>query len=204
MSEEKELIKNAAEGEAALEDDFSLFDEFLEWVEAFVVALFVVVLVFIFILRVVEVSGPSMNSTLTDKDRIIVTHLNYTPEREDIVVFNSEGLNKCLIKRVIGVAGDTVVVNYDNDTVMVNGQYYDQSYINEADMRVQSIFDDTYRTGENEYTYVVPEGCVFTMGDNRNHSTDSRAKAVGFVKVEDLLGKAIFRFLPFSGFGSLN
>lgn len=185
------------------DDDYSLIDDLLEWVEAFVVALFVVILVFIFIFRVVEVSGPSMNSTLADKDRIIALHFNYTPARGDIVVCNSKGLNKCIIKRVIGVAGDTVVVNYNDDTVKVNGEPVDQSYINESDMYILPVFDDNYRTGEGEYTYKVPEGTIFVMGDNRNHSTDSRSAYVGFIKTEDVLGKAVFRFMPFSSFGSL-
>lgn len=184
------------------EEETSLVDDLLDWVEAFVVAIFVVILVFIFFLRVVEVSGPSMNPTLSDKDRVIVTHLNYTPERGDIVVCNSKGLEKCIIKRCIGVAGDTVVVNYNDNTVKVNGELINESYINET-MSVQSIFDSSYLTGDKEYTYTVPEGTIFAMGDNRNHSTDSRSAYVGFIKLEDILGKAFFRFLPFGQIGFL-
>jgi len=197
MSEENKVI---ALEEA--DDDYNLVDDLLDWVEAFVVAIFVVILVFIFFLRVVEVSGPSMNSTLSDKDRVIVTHLNYTPERGDIVVFNSKGLNKCLIKRCIGIAGDTVVVNYNDDTVTVNGEKVDQSYINEKDMKVLS-FNDKYCIESGVYSYTVPEGTIFAMGDNRNHSADSRDSRVGFVPLDDILGKAVFRFLPFSGWGFL-
>ena len=68
------------------EEKLSLVDELLDWAEAFIIAIFAVVLIFIFFLRVVEVSGPSMNPTLNDKDRLILTHLNYTPERGDIIV----------------------------------------------------------------------------------------------------------------------
>ena len=184
------------------EEETSLVDDLLDWVEAFVVAIFVVILVFIFFLRVVEVSGPSMNPTLSDKDRVIVTHLNYTPERGDIVVCNSKGLEKCIIKRCSGVAGDTVVVNYNDNTVKVNGELINESYINET-MSVQSVFDSSYLTGDKEYTYTVPERTIFAMGDNRNHSTDSRSAYVGFIKLEDILGKAFFRFLPFGQIGFL-
>ncbi|MBR1384504.1 MAG: signal peptidase I [Ruminococcus sp.] len=184
------------------DEETSLVDDLLDWVEAFVVAIFVVILVFIFFLRVVEVSGPSMNPTLSDKDRVIVTHLNYTPERGDIVVCNSKGLDKCIIKRCIGVAGDTVVVNYNDNTVKVNGEIVKEDYINEV-MTVQSVFDSNYLTGDKEYTYTVPEGTIFAMGDNRNHSTDSRSSYVGFIKLEDILGKAFFRFLPFGQIGFL-
>ncbi|MBR6045588.1 MAG: signal peptidase I [Ruminococcus sp.] len=196
-------IKTNKTPEQTDEKEYDLITDLLEWAEAFVLAMFVVIIVFIFFLRIVEVAGPSMSSTLSDKDRIILTHLNYTPERGDIVVCNSKTLNKCIIKRCIGVGGDTVCVNYNDDTVKVNGEYIDQSYINEADMREQSIFDQRYRTSDGVYNYTVPEGTIFVMGDNRNHSTDSRSDMVGFVSLGDVLGKAIFRFYPFSSIGSI-
>ena len=197
------MSKNTSSESTSVEEEkFSAFDEFLDWVEAFVLALFAVVIIFIFFLRIVEVSGPSMNPTLTDKDRLILTHLNYTPERGDIIVANSPGLSKCIIKRCIGVAGDTVVVDYNNNTVTVNGEKIQEDYINEK-MKDTGSFDRSFLTAKNVYTYKVPEGTVFAMGDNRNHSADSRSVYVGFIKLEDILGKAIFRFLPFSGFGSI-
>ncbi len=186
------------------EEKPALVDELLDWVEAFVVAIFAVILVFIFFLRVVEVSGPSMNPTLTDGDRLILTHLNYTPERGDIIVCNSKGLNKCIIKRCIGVAGDKVVIDYNNNTVTVNGEKLDETYLGEAMMGGLIVFDQSYMTDDNVYSYEVPEGTVFALGDNRNHSTDSRSSYVGFVPLEDILGKAFFRFLPFKSFGSIS
>ena len=188
-----------------LEEEFSLADDLLEWCESFVVAIFVVILVFIFLLRVIEVSGPSMNPTLWDKERVILTHINYTPESGDIIVCNSTGLEKLIIKRCIGVGGDTVVVNYTNNTVAVNGKLLDESYINEP-MREIDILDRKYRNMESsdvEYVYHVPENTVLVMGDNRNHSADGRAAYVGFVKYEDILGKVVFRFFPFGKMGFL-
>ena len=181
----------------------SLTDELLDWAEAFIVAIFAVVLIFIFFLRVVEVSGPSMNPTLSDKDRLILTHLNYTPERGDIIVCNAPILDKCIIKRCIGIGGDTVVVDYNNNSVYVNGEKLKEDYLGETMRGNLAVFDETYMTDKNVYTYNVPEGTVFAMGDNRNHSTDSRSKWVGFIKEEDILGKAFFRFLPFGSFGSV-
>lgn len=185
-----------------LEEQYSLADDLLEWCESFVVAIFVVILVFIFLLRVIEVSGPSMNPTLWDKERVILTHINYTPKNGDIIVANSKGLDKAIIKRCIGIGGDTVVINYADNSVTVNGKKLDETYINEP-MRELDIFDKTYKTGDSEYTYHVPEGTAFVMGDNRNRSTDGRASYVGFVKYEDILGKVVFRFLPFGKFGTL-
>ena len=197
MSEE--IKANAA----AEEEKTSLADELLDWAEAFVLAIFAVVLIFIFFLRVVEVSGPSMNPTLNDKDRLILTHLNYTPERGDIIVCNAPGLEKCIIKRCIGIGGDTVVVDYNNNSVTVNGEKLSEDYLGEGMRGNLPVFDQDYMTAKNVYTYNVPEGTVFAMGDNRNHSTDSRSEWVGFIKLEDVLGKAFFRFLPFGSFGSV-
>ena len=185
------------------EEKFSLTDELLDWAEAFIVAVFAVVLIFIFFLRVVEVSGPSMNPTLSDGDRLILTHLNYTPERGDIIVCNAPGLDKCIIKRCIGIAGDTVVVDYNQNSVYVNGEKLKEDYLGEGMSGNLAVFDKSYMTEKNVYTYNVPEGTVFAMGDNRNHSTDSRSSWVGFIKREDILGKAFFRFLPFGSFGSI-
>ncbi len=99
MENEKKLLKPDPEdiklaSEAAPDDlkekeKINLFDEILDWVESFVFALFVIILIFIFFLRIVTVDGPSMNNTLEDKDRLILTHLNYTPARDDVVVVNS-------------------------------------------------------------------------------------------------------------------
>lgn len=183
-------------------EEYSLADDLLEWCESFVLAIFVVILIFIFILRIVEVSGPSMNPTLEDNDRVIITHINYTPKCGDIIVANSQGLDKCVIKRCIGVSGDTVVVNYSTGTVTVNGVQLEEPYVKEPMFDLE-LFNKSYKTGEHEYTYHVPENTVFVMGDNRNHSTDGRAAYVGFIKYEDILGKVVFRFLPFDKFGSV-
>lgn len=185
------------------EEKLSLVDELLDWAEAFIIAIFAVVLIFIFFLRVVEVSGPSMNPTLNDKDRLILTHLNYTPERGDIIVCNAPELEKCIIKRCIGIGGDTVVVDYNTNSVFVNGEKLQEDYLGEGMKGNLALFDSEYMTEKNVYTYKVPEGTVFAMGDNRNHSTDSRSSYVGFVKLENILGKVFFRFLPFGSFGSV-
>ena len=178
-------------------------DETLDWIESFVFAIFVVMLVFIFLYRTVVVEGESMEPTLYDQQRLILTHFNYKPERGDIVVCNSRGLNKTIIKRCIGVAGDTVVIDYSDNSVTVNGEKIDMSYLGEP-MVLLSSFDRTYQVSENRFEYHVPENCIFALGDNRNHSRDSRDGAVGFISTDDVLGKAAVRFYPFDTFKKLS
>ncbi|MCR5123371.1 MAG: signal peptidase I [Ruminococcus sp.] len=174
---------------------FNLLDEILDWIESFAFASFMVLLIFIFVFRTVVVDGGSMNPTLYNSQRLILTHFNYTPERGDIIVANSRGLNKTIIKRCIGVAGDEVVVDYDTHSVTVNGEVIDEPYLDPASpMMNKEYFDYTYQISENTYKYTVPEGTVFAMGDNRNGSNDSRSRDVGFIPTEDILGHALFRF----------
>lgn len=170
-------------------------DEILDWIESFAFASFIVLLVFIFLFRTVIVDGGSMNPTLYNAQRLILTHFNYEPERGDIIVANSPGLNKTIIKRCIGIEGDQVIVDYNTKTVTVNGTKIDEPYLDASDpMEVKPYFDEKYRIGNDTYEYVVPDGTVFAMGDNRNGSNDSRSSDVGFINKEDILGKAIFRF----------
>ncbi|MGN0594044.1 MAG: signal peptidase I [Hominimerdicola sp.] len=199
--EDIELAKSAEPDDLKEKKPVSLVDEILEWAESFVFAMFVIVLLFTFFFRIVLVDGPSMNNTLIDGDRLIISHINYTPERGDIVVVNSYEINKTIIKRCIGVAGDTVRIDYNSNTVTVNGEKISND-TNKETMIDTGLFDTDYMVEDGVYEYVVPEGTIFVLGDNRNHSTDSRAK-VSFVKLENILGHAVFRLYPFESFGKI-
>lgn len=189
----KNIIEENNNNEASKND---MFNEILDWVESFVFAIFVVLLVFIFLFRTVVVDGDSMQPTLYDKQRLVLTHFNYDPNRGDIIVANCSGLNKTIIKRVIGIAGDVVVVDYAENSVTVNGEKLTESYLGE-EMRILPSFDPTNRIDENRYEYHVPKDCVLAFGDNRNNSRDSRDSSVGYISCDDVLGKAVFRFYPF-------
>ncbi|MCR5815470.1 MAG: signal peptidase I [Ruminococcus sp.] len=167
----------------------------VEWVESFVFAIFVVILILTFIVRVVQVEGPSMEDTLQNGDRLILTHFNYTPERGDIVVLNSSGLDETIIKRVIAVEGDTISIDFTSGTVTLNGEVLKEDYIKELTFR---------REGRDIENLKIGEGQVFVMGDNRNHSTDSRSTMVDVVNTDDILGKAIFRIYPVNKIGSVS
>lgn len=77
-------------------------------------------------------------------------------------------------------------IDFENGTVRLNGEILNESYIKEP---------TTTDEGGFEYPVTVPEGYIFVMGDNRNHSTDSRDARVGFVSLEDVEGKVLFKFL---------
>ena len=199
--EDIDKAKKAAPDDLKEKQPVNVMDEVFEWAESFVFAMFMVILIFTFFFRIVLVQGPSMRETLQDQDRLIITHINYTPQKGDIVVINSEKLGKTIIKRVIGTGGDKVVVDYNNNTVTVNGKVISNDNIREA-MYNTNLFDEKYEVEENVFEYDVPEGKLFVMGDNRNNSTDSRR--IGFIDPSDVLGKADLRLYPFDGLGQVS
>jgi signal peptidase I len=159
--------------------------ELYEWLESIVIALLIAFLFRFFVFDVVLVEGQSMNPTLKSGDRIIVTKLSYKfkkPEYKDIVVFkNPDDPKVRYIKRVIGVEGDSVEIR--DGKVYVNDKELVEPYISEPIM------------GEYPKT-VVPEGTIFALGDNRNFSRDSRDSHVGFVPIDNIIGKAKLRIWP--------
>ena len=200
--EDIDKAKKAAPDDLKEKQPVNVMDEVFEWAESFVFAMFVVILIFTFFFRIVLVQGPSMRETLQDQDRLIITHINYTPQKGDIVVINSEKLGKTIIKRVIGTGGDKVVVDYNNNTVTVNGKVISNDNIREA-MYNTNLFDEKYEVEENVFEYDVPEGKLFVMGDNRNRSLDSRSLMLGDVDTDLIMGRAFVRLFPIKNFAWL-
>lgn len=169
---------------------FSFKGEFFDLCEMIVFALVIVILVFTFLFRVVGVEGSSMEYTLSDNDRLILTHLAYEPEQGDIVVLELDDLfDQPIIKRVIATEGQTINIT-DDGKVVVDGQQLNETYIH----------DPTNPKGL-EYPITVPDNCVFVMGDNRNNSTDSRN--FGCVDEKNIMGQAVYRIFPFDKIGSM-
>ena len=192
--------------------------EIFDWVSTFAQALFGVIIVFTFLIRFVTVDGTSMAQTLDHGDRLIITDLNYTPERGDIVVVHNPAearFSGPIIKRVIATEGETVTVDYAARTVSVtdkNGKTFllDESYVNTGECtdgyaRYEKCFHSwphpaNYMMMSEEdmndlvVDFTVEDGKVFVCGDNRAHSLDSRY--VGTIDERQILGKVLVRVFP--------
>lgn len=169
--------------------------EILEWLKTIVISIGIAMIITTFI-RPTLVKGYSMYPTLDEYDYLIINKIPYMlhePERGDIVVFKShlkttEGKEKDLIKRVIGISGDTVQIT--GGKVFVNGQLLREEYIN-----------GTFTSGE--LLVEVPEKMIFVMGDNRENSLDSRDDKVGPVSLKTVRGKVFIRLFPFTKIGKV-
>lgn len=179
------------------------FEDIMEWLTCMVFAVAAMLAINLFFFRSITVSGPSMNDTLIDGDKIIATNFCYTPEYGDIVIVQANKLvNKTtgqygepIIKRVIATGGDTVRIDYANGCVYRNGELIEEDYIKE----LTHLHNNGWMEDNVEYT--VPENCVFVMGDNRNVSNDSRnLEDVGFIDVDMIMGKAVTRIAPIKSF----
>ena len=160
-----------------------------EWAQALVCSVLAVVLLFTFVIRLIGVDGHSMVPTLQDGDRLLV--LNAMLDNDygygDIVVLRKDTfMTEPIVKRVIAVEGQTVDIDFAEGIVYVDGEALEEDYIREP----------TYTAEGTEFPLTVPEGSIFVMGDNRNHSSDSRSSDLGTVDTRYVIGKAAFLIFP--------
>lgn len=178
----------------------------IDYVELFVVAVCIVIVLFSIAFRTCTVDGDSMNNTLLNEEVLVVSDIMYTPDRGNIIVFhqtdnsNIANKNKPLVKRVIGVGGDTVTIDYDTWTVSVTDKNGETSTLDEDYIHLSQR--GSYFSGVKEYK--VPEGSLFVLGDNRNESLDSRYADIGYVDARRVLGKVVMRVAPISRFGIID
>ncbi len=179
--------------------------------EMFAWSLAVLLLLFTFVLRLCRVEGASMENTLYNGENLLLYSLAYEPKQDDIVVFHLTGendnLEKMLVKRVIATGGQTVEIDFKNNTITVDGILYEDEHAvlkNNADAIVDQYLyfrpDWNYDNKTDSMTVTVPEGHLFVLGDNRNFSRDSRDSSIMFVDERCVLGKVIVRIAPFAVF----
>lgn len=167
--------------------------EIYDWIQCIITALIICIVLFVFIVRIIDVQGTSMNPTLNNGDKMLVSNLFYTPEAGDIVVFKTDSYdpNKALVKRIIATEGQEINIDFDRGIVYVDGVAIEEDYISELTRtKLDFIGPQT-----------VPEGCVFVMGDNRNMSTDSRKNEIGMLDTRLILGKVYAVLFPISELG---
>lgn len=168
------------------------------WTQALIVVLVGLILACTLAGRVIRVVGSSMVPTLHENDLLLLWSVDYTPQRGDVVVLRKESfLSYPVVKRVIATGGEHVTVDYTTGTVSVDGAALDEPYINE-------LMVDTGSPNMTVLDVTVPEGSVYVMGDNRNHSSDSRHQDLGTVDERYILGKALFRIFPLTAFGAVH
>lgn len=167
------------------EDSSAMKKEILSWILSIGIPVAVVLFLNTFICQLVWVDGNSMYPTLHDHDLMLVRKIAYEPRQGDIVVLYADPdsiLNgERIVKRIIGVSGQSVEIDTDANTVTVDGVTLEEPYLNDAEA---DCLQGSTQTG-----ITVPEDSVFVMGDNRNHSTDSRV--LGSISTENVMGKAI-------------
>ena len=169
----------------------SVKNSIIEWVKVFGLAIVLAFVITLFI-KPTLVSGDSMLPTLHENDYLIINKIGYKigePKNGDVIVFKSDlekndGTTKDLVKRIIGVAGDKVVIK--DGKVYLNDKLLDETYLSEG-------MDTT-----GDVDIVVPEGKLFVLGDNGEVSLDSRYEQVGLVDVNDVEGKVLVRLYPFN------
>ena len=160
-----------------------------DWVSAIVTAVMAVVLIFTFFVQLISVEGASMQPTLYDGDRLLVLNRMFCDfEAGDVVIVQqyNAALNERIVKRIIATGGQTVDIDFDTGVVYVDGEALDEPYVGEP----------TYTPEGVEFPLTLGENEVFVMGDNRNHSTDSRSSMLGPLDERYILGEAVLLLFP--------
>lgn len=168
--------------------------EILSFVIYFAVVIAAMFLIIHYVGQRTEVSGSSMENTLSDGDNLIVDKISYRfhdPERFDIIIFPYQyEEDTYYIKRIIGLPGERVRID-DSGNIYINGEVLIEYYWKEV-MQDPGIAKEEIVLGEDEY---------FVLGDNRNNSSDSRDPSVGVIHKKDIIGRAWLRIYPFDSFG---
>ena len=192
MSEEMQgRSRRKKEGE---DQPFSLKKEIISWLQIIVAAVVIALLLNNFVIANSRVPTGSMENTIMSRSRVIGSRLAYLkddPQRGDIVIFHyPDDESIYYVKRVIGLPGETVMI--EDGKVYINGS--------------DTPLDEPYLAEPMEGSYgpyTVPEGCYFMLGDNRNNSRDARFWENKYVKKDKIIAKVLFCYYPISRFGAV-
>ena len=187
MEENKDQVTPSSEAKGKRSD---IQNSLLLYLHDLVTLLAGILLVLLLLFRIVIVSGPSMNNTLLDGDYLLLLSNNLypNPKHGDIIVASKESFDNGapIVKRVIATGGQTVDIDFATGSVYVDDALLKEDYINEL----------TFLEEGTEFPLTVPEGSIFVMGDNRNHSSDSRDSRLGTVDTRYVIGKAVMIAFP--------
>ena len=215
--DEKDLKQNIDAAEAVPEETPEARKkryaaEAYDWFDTILFSVLAVVVIFTLFTRLSSVDGSSMLPTLHDKERLLVTDMFYKPQHNDIVVLWAEnlpsedgnGTGKAIVKRVIGVGGDKISIDFSKGVVYRNGEALPQEVSDGILYEDGHAINDYTRTPidfSGEIT--VPEGQIFVLGDNRIESLDGRSSMIGFINCDDVVGKAVSIVFPIDRISSL-
>ena len=166
-------------------------------------ALILILIVLTFCFKMCTVVGSSMENTLHNGERLIITSLDKNLKPGDIIVFHETNfLDEPVVKRIIATGNHWVKIDFDNAIVYVSeDEFFDETdIINDG----YAYLDVGYYRTTGVQTTFVPEGYLFVMGDNRNNSIDSRSKEIGVIDARTVLGKVILRVYPADKFEIIN
>lgn len=176
------------------EESKSIIRELAGWIFYFVIIIALTYVIITYVGQRTRVEGSSMETTLSDGDHLLVDKISYRfrdPKRYDIVVFPYLHEEQVYyIKRIIGLPGETVQVI--DGFVYIDGELLESDIYGAEVMEDAELAEEPITLGEDDY---------FVLGDNRNHSSDSRDPSVGLVKRKDIMGKAWIRLYPFDHMG---
>jgi len=157
-----------------------------EWTKSILIAAILAILIHTFLFAVVVVSGPSMEPTLHNNERLILNKIVYDfsePQRGDIIVFHANKQDD-YIKRVIGLPNEKV--EFKDNKLYINDQLIEEDYL------INTRTDDVSPV-------VVPEGTIYVLGDNRLNSTDSRI--LGPISLDQVVGRVKLQLWPLNELG---
>ncbi|MBR3446790.1 MAG: signal peptidase I [Oscillospiraceae bacterium] len=187
---------------SAEKENDGFFSDLMDIAESGFLTVFIIMMIFIYLIRRVTVDGGSMNPTLLHQDQIFIVTSVYEPKNGQIVVIDdkesgrfvdeaqqevsrSSGAGIILIKRLIAKGGQELSINFENGDVQVDGVTLDEPYIADPTTLDEYAF---------QYPFTVPEGYVFVMGDNRLNSMDSRSPQVALIPEDEIIGTALVRY----------